>query len=80
MALYPQLAYNPQLIESNIILRYKAWAAISLGLSMFLGIGNALAGEEDIHATDAGIFKSADLNGDEPFDMQSGKALFELQP
>lgn len=64
MALYPQLAYNPQLIESNMILRHKAWAAISLGLSMFLGIGNALAGEEDIHATDAGIFKSADLNGD----------------
>ena len=47
-----------------MILRHKAWAAISLGLSMFLGIGNALGGEEDIRATDAGIFKSADLNGD----------------
>lgn len=47
-----------------MILRHKVWAAISLGLSMFIGIGNALAGEEDIRATDAGIFKSADLNGD----------------
>jgi Ca2+-binding EF-hand superfamily protein len=31
---------------------------------MPLGIGNSLAGNEDLRATDAGIFKSADLNGD----------------